>query len=186
MPVSALREYHSPLRRTTGRRCSPVSSVPRTSRTAGSCPPSPERTTAASKYAARTAARSRSWSSDWRVTSYDARASEADSPSAPNANTAVTRVRNPTTGSRGTLTRPSRLELVAEPADRQDVLGVRRVALDLAAQPAHVDVHQPLVAEDVVAPHPVEQLLARQHPPALVGQLAQQPELRTGQVHLLA
>ena len=60
-----------------------------------------------------------------------------------------------------------------------------RVVLDLVAQPPHVDVDQPLVA-DLVLPHAAEQLLARQDLAGVLGQFAEQPELRTGDRHHLA
>src|SRR5580658_5716923 len=56
----------------------------------------------------------------------------------------------------------SRDQLVAHSADREDVAGQGRVLLDLGAQPTDVHVDQPPVAEVVVAPDPVEQLLSRQ------------------------
>ena len=42
------------------------------------------------------------------------------------------------------------------------------------------------VAEVLVAPDPLEQLVARQHHAGVVGELAQQPELGLGQAQLLA
>src|SRR5688572_11469978 len=68
----------------------------------------------------------------------------------------------------------SALELVAEPADGHDVAGVGGVGLDLRAQAADVDVHEPAVAEVVVAPHPLEQLLAAEHATGCGRELAQQ------------
>ena len=48
-----------------------------------------------------------------------------------------------------------RLQLVAEAADRLDA-----VLADLAAQPLHVDVHDPGVAAPAVVPHPLQQPVA--------------------------
>jgi hypothetical protein len=47
-----------------------------------------------------------------------------------------------------------------------------------------VDVQQPGVTEVVVAPHPLQQLLATDRPPIRRGELDQQAELGPGQVHL--
>ncbi len=49
--------------------------------------------------------------------------------------------------------------------------------LDLGAQPADVDVDDPRVAEVAVAPHPLEQVLARADPPLRERELDEQPEL---------
>ena len=46
--------------------------------------------------------------------------------------------------------------------------GLRRILLDLAAQPPDVGVHEPGVAEVVVAPHLLEQLLPAQHETAVL------------------
>ena len=63
--------------------------------------------------------------------------------------------------------------------------GAAGVVLDLLPQPADVHVDQPFVAE-LVAPHPLQQLLAGQHPAGVLGQLAEQPELGAGHRHRLA
>src|ERR1700728_3531811 len=68
-------------------------------------------------------------------------------------------------------------QLVAHSADREDVTGECWVRLDLGAQAPDVDVDQPAVAEVVVAPHPVEQLLAREHLVGVGRQLAEESEL---------
>ena len=65
-------------------------------------------------------------------------------------------------------------------------LGVVGVVLDLDAQAADVGVDQAAVAEVLVAPHPLEQLIARQHHAGVIGELAQQAELGLGQVQLVA
>ena len=49
--------------------------------------------------------------------------------------------------------------------------------LDLDPQSPHVGIDEARVAEVVVAPHPLEQLLAREHGAGVVGELTQQPEL---------
>jgi hypothetical protein len=69
MPASAPRAYQRLSRRTTARRVLPVSSERRTSITSGSSVANPACTTFASKYAARTAVRSRPPSNVRRVRS---------------------------------------------------------------------------------------------------------------------
>src|SRR5438128_941729 len=56
--------------------------------------------------------------------------------------------------------RSSADELVAEPAHRQEVLGVVRVTLDLLADALHVDVQCLRVADVVVSPDALDQQLA--------------------------
>ena len=68
---------------------------------------------------------------------------------------------------------PSGLELVAEAPHGDDVARVRRVVLDLGAQPTDVHVDETAVAEVVVAPDPLEQHLAAEHPAGAGGQLDQ-------------
>ena len=65
-------------------------------------------------------------------------------------------------------------------------LRVVGVVLDLDPQPAHVGVDEAAVAEVLVAPHPLEQLVARQHRAGVVGELAQQAELGLGEAQLVA
>ena len=54
------------------------------------------------------------------------------------------------------------------------------------AQAADVGVDEAGVAEVLVAPHPFEELVARQHGADVVGELAHQAELGLGQAELLA
>src|SRR6516165_7102289 len=58
----------------------------------------------------------------------------------------------------------SRHQLVAHAPHGEDVLGHGGVRLDLRAEAPDVDVHEAAVAEVVVPPHAVEQLLAAEHP----------------------
>src|SRR4051812_28094473 len=76
------------------------------------------------------------------------------------------------------LTRSRWAGLVAHPADRQHDLGLLRIALDLGAQPLHVDVDQPGVGRVPVAPHLLEEQLAGEHLARLAGQRDQQVELQ--------
>src|SRR5687768_10570526 len=92
---------------------------------------------------------------------------------APSAKATVRRVRRPmrmNRRARMATPRPavftangSRLDLVAETSDGDDVPGVGGIGLDLGAQTPDVDIDQPAVAEVVVAPHPLEQLLPAEH-----------------------
>src|SRR5690606_1873243 len=134
------------------------------------------------------------WSSRfWRVSDIVAPDSAADISNAPTAKAMVMRVRSPTRGRTAQRRfmrpllrpRPSGLELVPEPPDGDDVSGVPGVALDLGAQPAHVDVDEPTVAEVPVSPHPLEQHLAAEDAAGARCQLHEQAELRLRQVHLL-
>src|SRR5580693_4402846 len=99
-----------------------------------------------------------------------------DSTSAPRPKTAVIRAVMPSF--------TSRHQLVAHAPDGEYVLGHRGVRLDLGAQAPDVDVDEPAVAEVVVAPHPVEQLLPAEHLARVRGQLTQEAELGAGAVHL--
>ena len=78
------------------------------------------------------------------------------------------------------------LQSVTEATDGDHVARVGGIDLDLGAQPADVDVDEAAVAEVVVLPDAVEQLLAAEHLAAVEGQLAEQPELGLGQVDLVA
>ena len=60
------------------------------------------------------------------------------------------------------------------------------MVLDLHPQAADVGVDEAGVAQVLVAPDPLEQLVARQHGAGVVGELAQQPELGLGQADLAA
>ena len=80
----------------------------------------------------------------------------------------------------------SHRQLVAHAPHRQDVPGVGGIGFDLRPQPPDVDVDEAPVAEVVVSPDPVEELFAAEDLARVGGQLAQQPELGAGAVHLLA
>src|SRR5690606_6968245 len=54
-------------------------------------------------------------------------------------------------------------ELVADAPDRLQVLRIRGVVLELFAQPSHVDIHGAGLPAVGVAPHALEDQLARQH-----------------------
>ena len=69
------------------------------------------------------------------------------------------------------------VELVAEAAEGDDPRRVGRVGLDLGPQALDVHVERLGVADVVAAPHPVDQRLARQHPPGVGQQQVQQLEL---------
>ena len=58
------------------------------------------------------------------------------------------------------------------------------MVLDLEPQPSDVGIDEAAVAEVLVAPHPLQQLIARQHGPSVLGELAHQPELGLGQAQL--
>src|SRR5690606_22838727 len=77
------------------------------------------------------------------------------------------------------------LELVAQAPDRDDALGVRRIRLDLGAQALDVHVEGLGVPDVVVAPHPVDQGVAGQHPTRVLGQQREQLELLERELHLL-
>src|SRR6516164_7783696 len=101
-----------------------------------------------------------------------------ESRSAPSPKTAVMRAPMPS------LT--SRHQLVAHAPHGEDVLGDRGVGLDLGPQAPDVDVDEAAVAEVVVAPDAVEQLLAAEHLVGAGRELAQEAELRPGAVDLFA
>src|ERR1700722_7157616 len=86
----------------------------------------------------------------------------------------------------GSATATSGHQLVAHAPHREYVPRQGRVRLDFGPQASDVHVHQATVAEVVVAPHPVQQLLTAQYLVRTGGQLAEQPELGPGAVHLLA
>src|SRR6185312_3443276 len=74
--------------------------------------------------------------------------------------------------------RPSTDELVAEPAHREEMLGLVRVPLDLLPNPLHVDVEGLRVADVVVPPDPLDQELACE-------QSSRRPQERLQQLELL-
>src|SRR3954454_11527572 len=87
---------------------------------------------------------------------------------------------------RGPAARPSGLELVAQAADGEQEGRVRRVGLDLGAQPLDVDVEGLGVAHVVRAPDPVDQLHAGEHAAGIAHQELQQVELLERQRDLRA
>src|SRR6266536_1069390 len=64
--------------------------------------------------------------------------------------------------------------------------GNRAVVAELAPELAHVNVHCAGVAREGVAPHPLEQLVAREHEAAVVEQLPQEVELLGGELDVVA
>src|ERR1700677_2640577 len=94
--------------------------------------------------------------------------------SAPSPNTAVMRAPMPSS--------TSGHQLVAHAPHGEYVLGHRGIHLDLGAQAPDVHVDQAPVAEVVVAPDPVEQLLTAEHLVGAGGQLAQQAGVGSGAV----
>src|SRR5439155_7762386 len=85
------------------------------------------------------------------------------------------------------MSRPSRAavsrrrDLVADPPDGDD----RRCLAELAPELAHMDVHGPGVAGERVAPHALEELVAREDEAAVVEQLPQEIELLRRELDLL-
>src|SRR5262249_26104666 len=75
---------------------------------------------------------------------------------------------------------------VPDAADRGDEPRMRRVILDLAAQALDGDVHQPRVADVVVAPDPFQEQLPCEDLPRTPGQLEQQPELGRREAYVAA
>src|SRR5215203_3379063 len=73
--------------------------------------------------------------------------------------------------------RRSALELVAQPADGDQIARVGGVRFDLCPEPLDVDVEGFGVADIVGAPHPVNQLAAGQHPACVAQQKLQELEL---------
>src|SRR6202451_1979692 len=119
---------------------------------------------------------SRPASRKWRTVKYDSPPIRMERISAPSPNTAVMRAPMPnfTSGH----------QLVAHAPHGENVLGHRGIHLDLGAQAADMHVDQASVAEVVVAPDPVEQLLTAQHLVGAGRQLAEQAEFCPGAVHL--
>src|SRR3954468_19221421 len=77
-------------------------------------------------------------------------------------------------------------EAVADAADREDVLGLLGVRLELLAQVSDVDVHGARVAVGGVAPHAREQHVAREHAAGARGERAEDLELHERGRHGLA
>ena len=63
--------------------------------------------------------------------------------------------------------------------------GMGGIGLDLRAEPAHVDIDEPPVAEVAVAPDPLEEVFPAEDLARGRGQLAEEPELGLGEVDLL-
>src|ERR1700751_1007976 len=85
------------------------------------------------------------------------------------------------TAALGRVVARSRAGLVADPPHRHD----RRSVAELPPQLAHVDVDRPRIAREGVAPHALEQLVAREHEAAVVEQLPEEVELLRCQADLL-
>jgi len=88
------------------------------------------------------------------------------SPSVPSSISLMAQLRRRRTTTRPEWSRPQGLglELVAQPAYRDEVPRARWVLFDSATQPLHVHVECLGVAHVVAAPQPVDQLVACQHP----------------------
>src|SRR4051812_25187129 len=74
--------------------------------------------------------------------------------------------------------------LVARPPHGHDQGRVRGVRLDLRPQPPDRDVHQPRIAEVVVAPDPVEERLPGEDLAGMLRELGEQVELRAREADL--
>src|SRR5664279_348789 len=72
--------------------------------------------------------------------------------------------------------------LVADTPDGHD----RARVADLAPELAHMHVHRARVARERVAPHPLEQLVAREHEAAVIEQLPEEIELLRRQLDRIA
>src|SRR5947208_12747284 len=73
------------------------------------------------------------------------------------------------------------VELVAHAVARLDEGVPRRAAVDLLAHLADEDVDGAVAVRLAPAPDALEQLVARDHPPALEGECIQEPELSRGE-----
>src|SRR4051794_17478522 len=71
----------------------------------------------------------------------------------------------------------SQVELVAQPAHRDEVLRLAGVGLDLGPQPLHVDVEGLGVADVVGAPDAVDELAAGEHPSGVAQEHLEELEL---------
>ena len=82
----------------------------------------------------------------------------------------------------------SRHELVAEPSDAQQIAWMSRVWLDAPPKPVHVHAHGVLVgdAEGLVSPHRAVDLGGREDRVAVFGEKAQELELASGQLDVIA
>src|SRR6476646_2762173 len=78
----------------------------------------------------------------------------------------------------------SGLELVAQAPHRHHVARVGRVVLDLGPESPDVHVDETAVAEVAVAPHPLQQRLAAEHPAWARRQLDEEAELGLREVDL--
>src|SRR4051812_21444894 len=78
-----------------------------------------------------------------------------------------------------------RVKRVAGGAHSADHVGLV-VAVERDAKAADMNVHRARLDIDVLAPHRVEQLLAREHAAGMLHEVAQQAELRRPEMHRLA
>src|SRR5579859_6534425 len=155
-----------------------VCSARRTSTIASASEPSPEA-------AIVSASRSTSWPSPPARAAIARPASSRPSPPVAAA-ASPARGSTPCAAPSSRSARSLRLKLVANAPHRLHVGRPRRVRLDLAAQPAHVNRHRVGVAEVLVVPDLVEQLLAGEGPAHRAGEEMQQVELFRRQLHALA
>src|SRR6476620_12288428 len=70
-----------------------------------------------------------------------------------------------------------RFEPVSGAADGPQIPGMFRIKLNLAAQFSHVDVHGARADEGGLTPDGVEDLVAREYPAGMLGEIVQQAEL---------
>ena len=73
-------------------------------------------------------------------------------------------------------------EAIPKTAHRANIARVRRVGLDLGAQPANVYIHSARITLEIVAPDMFQQHLARERHAAIVHQAGQQVKLFLPQV----
>src|SRR5438445_7374714 len=113
------------------------------------------------------------WSS-WKATAAATRP-EATTPTRKRAGSRKRRERNiaPPLKLRGRRRLPGGRDLVAHAPDGHDGRGIA----ELPAQLAHMHVNRTSVPREGVTPHPLEELVAREHEPAVVEQLPEQVEL---------
>ena len=81
-----------------------------------------------------------------------------------------------------TLPHGLRIEAVSQPADVQEKARACRIGLELPPQTDDVVVDDAVVERDVASPRGIEQLLARQHPPAAPHERREQLELERAQI----
>src|SRR5262245_49575201 len=79
--------------------------------------------------------------------------------------------------------RELRIEAVPHAPHGLQMCGVRRICLYLGPQPANVHRDGVRIAVEVVSPHRLEELFAREHVPGISGEMKQQVELTSSHTH---